>query len=207
MRVTLINPQTLIQPDDPLTTGIYYFPITLASLAATLREQGHGVRVVDTFGEAPRTVRRWQSWWIQGLPIESALERVGQDPGDAIFVYAGNLVSHEATLELLRGVSRRWPEKPRIAVENTQAVTAYALKKVLPDFFEAGATHVLTGECELRAGRLLAALSGGESAASVDGVYWQTGRETGGTEPAGVITDLDALPFPAWDLFPLENYW
>jgi radical SAM superfamily enzyme YgiQ (UPF0313 family) len=25
--------------------------------------------------------------------------------------------------------------------------------------------------------------------------------------PVGMISDLDSLPFPAWALFPLENYW
>jgi radical SAM superfamily enzyme YgiQ (UPF0313 family) len=30
---------------------------------------------------------------------------------------------------------------------------------------------------------------------------------THGTPPGAPIADLDALPFPAWDLFPLENYW
>src|SRR4029077_20090691 len=171
MRVSLVNPHTLIQPGDPLTTGIYYFPITLAYLAASLREAVHTVRVIDAVGKSPTTVRRWQTWWIQGLPMEDVLERVAREADDAVFVYAGNLVSHEATMKILQGIAQRCPDRPRIVVENTQAVTAYALKKVLPEIFRAGATYVLTGECERRAVRLLETLSRKDDLKSLDGIY------------------------------------
>jgi anaerobic magnesium-protoporphyrin IX monomethyl ester cyclase len=208
MHLTLVNPQTLIQPSDPLTTGIYYFPITLASLAASLRAKGHSVTVIDAFGEAPRRVRRWRQWWMQGLAHEEVANRVAAQADGPLFIYAGNLVSHEATLEMLRVMASRFPNHPRIVVENTQAVTAYALKTVLPELFEAGATHVLTGEAEERGPRLLDILGYSTAvAANVDGVYWLENGIPHGVEPSGPIADLDALPFPAWDLFPMDNYW
>jgi hypothetical protein len=107
-----------------MTTGIYYFPITLAYLAAVLRDRGHDVEVIDAFGEAPKRVRRWDRWWRQGLPLESVLDRAAANPEAPVFVYAGNLVSHEATLQILRGLSQRCARRPRIVLENTQAVTA-----------------------------------------------------------------------------------
>lgn len=207
MRVVLVNPHTLIQPQDPLTTGIYYFPITLALLAASLREAGHTVRVVDAFGEAPTRVRPWGSWWIQGLSFDEVAARVTQEPADAVLLYAGNLVSHEATVQVLKTIVRKGGAGFRAVIENTQAVTAYALKTVLPEFFDAGAQAVLTGECEQRGVRLLAALSQNTPPSSIDGIYTREGGEIQGGPPQGYIEDLDALPFPAWDLFPIHNYW
>jgi anaerobic magnesium-protoporphyrin IX monomethyl ester cyclase len=207
MRVTLINPHTLIQPNDPLTTGIYYFPITLAYLAASLRDKGHDVSVIDAFGEAPTRVERWRNWWIQGLALTAILDRAAADPESPIFIYAGNLVSHEATLRIIRALKERCPQRRRIVVENTQAVTAYALKRVLPEFFAAGAELVLTGECEQRGPQLLEVIDQPQSWPNVDGLYWQEGAQTRGSDPTAPIGDLDALPFPAWDLFPLKNYW
>ena len=207
MHTTLINPQVLIQPTDPLTTGIYYFPITLAYLAASLRETGYSVSVIDAFGEAPTTVQSWKRWWREGLPPEDVCQRAGQQPDGPLFIYAGNLVAHEATLEIVKELSERFPQRPRIVVENTQAVTAYALKNVLSEFFHAGATHVLTGECERRAVKLLEALAAPEELRKLDGVYWQENGTIHGTGPDAAIADLDALPFPAWDMFPLKNYW
>lgn len=207
MPLTLINPHTLIQPSDPLTTGIYYFPLTLASLAACLREKNYSVQVIDALGEAPKTIQRWKDWWIQGLPLPTILDRLSSDSDEPIFIYAGNLVSHEATLAIVQGVSKRFPQRPRIVVENTQAVTAYALRKVLPDFFTAGATHILTGECERRGPQVVELLRNKGDLSVVDGLYWQENGTIRGREPAGYIDDLDALPFPAWDLFPLKGYW
>ncbi len=207
MPLTLINPHTLIQPSDPLTTGIYYFPITLAYLAASLREQGHELQVIDAFGEGSKTIRPWKTWWIQGLPLKTILQRISSDSEEPIFIYAGNLVSHEATLDITKAVSERFPQRPRVIVENTQAVTAYALRKVLPEFFAAGASYVLTGECEQRGPKLAQALTRNESVKAIDGVYWQENGTVYGREPSGYIDNLDALPFPAWDLFPLKGYW
>src|SRR5262249_19892700 len=54
----LINPNVLVQRNDPFTTGIIYMPIGLAYVAASLRASELPVKVIDAFGEAPRNVRK-----------------------------------------------------------------------------------------------------------------------------------------------------
>jgi len=79
------------------------------------------------------------------------------------------------------------------------------LEQVKEQFFAAGADFILSGEAERRTVRLMQVLAAGElpAAAGIDGL----GGADFYTPPRGMIEDLDNLPFPAWDLFPLENYW
>ncbi|UYN89089.1 MAG: B12-binding domain-containing radical SAM protein [Anaerolineales bacterium] len=206
MSVLLINPNLVAQRNDPLTTGIVYMPISLAYLAASLRAAGHPVQVLDAYAAAPRQARNQGEFYVYGL---SPAELAAQIPADSriIFVYAINLTNHMSTMEMVRAARHAAPQATLVVVENTQAVTAYALSHVAAEFYAAGAHYILTGEPERRALRLLDALQAGDAAAvrAIDGV----GGPDFYTLPAGFMdeAELSALPFPAWDLFPLHNYW
>jgi anaerobic magnesium-protoporphyrin IX monomethyl ester cyclase len=207
MNVALINPNLVMQRNDPFTTGIVYTPITLAYLAASLLEAGHQVNAIDAYAAAPRQSRKEGNFVLFGLNEAQILERLPQEL-NAIFVYAINLTNHLSTIAIVRSVKQARPKTPVIVVENTQAVTAYALSLVAAEFYAAGADYVLTGESEKRAHRLLDALKNGSDEIKlreIDGL----GSPKFYNPPADVLIDesLDNLPFPAWDLFPLENYW
>jgi anaerobic magnesium-protoporphyrin IX monomethyl ester cyclase len=207
MSLALINPNLVVQRSDPFTTGIVYMPISLAYLAAALRQGGQTVHVIDAYATAPRQNRSEGAFLFFGLTEEQLIARLPQDL-QAVFVYAINLTNHLSTLDIVRAIKKAAPQTPLIVFENTQAVTAYALSEVADEFYEAGADYILTGEPEQRAKRLLAALAGGASEAglrAIDGL----GTPRFYTPPLGFLaeSELDALPLPAWDLFPLENYW
>jgi radical SAM superfamily enzyme YgiQ (UPF0313 family) len=205
MKAVLINPNRVVQRDDPFTTGIVYMPVYLASVVASLRASGVETVVIDAFGERPRQVRRHGQFSLYGLLPQEVAERVPED-SMAVFVYAINLTNHLATVEIVREVKRVHPRVPVVILENTQAVTAYALKHVAQEFYEAGSDFILTGEAEERAIHLSRCLAEGAEAdqlRKIDGL----GAPEFYNTPVGHIRDLDALPFPAWDLFPLRNYW
>ena len=204
MSVLLVNPNMSVQRSDLFTTGIVYMPVGLASAAASLRKAGFPVRVVDAYGEAPYQSRADGKFMILGLTPQEVLERTPQDAGVA-FVYAMNVSNHNAALGIVRALKEARPELAVVILENTQAVTAYALVQVKDQFFAAGADYILSGEPERRTVRLAQILSEGRKPAEgeIDGL----GTSAFYTPPAEMIDDLDALPFPAWDLFPLENYW
>lgn len=201
--VALVSPNLLVQESDRFTTGIVYMPVGLASMAATLRAAGHDVRVVDAFASAPTRTRREQGFLVQGLTPDEVASRVPDD-AVAVFVYANQVVNHIAVVSILAALRERRPATPRVVVENTQAVTAYALEPIASSLFEAGADYLLTGEPERRGARIVDALAaGGASLAAIDGVR----APSFGSEPSGFDRALDELPFPAWDLFPVESYW
>lgn len=206
MSIVLINPNLVVQRNDPLTTGIVYMPISLAYLAAALQSAGYKVQVIDAYAAAPRQNRGDGKFVIYGLTEAEVVGRIPDDV-EAVFVYAINLTNHLSTTAIVSAIKRTKPNLPVVVVENTQAVTAYSLAEVASEFYSAGADYVITGEPEQRALKLVAAIkTGGDAnARSIDGI----GTPASYNPPSGFLDEqeLDALPFPAWELFPLDNYW
>lgn len=205
MNITLINPNLVVQRNDPFTTGIVYMPVSLAYAASSLRTHGASVTVIDAFAEKPKQVCHEGAFSFYGLTGEEIIQRI-PDPCQALFVYAINLTNHLATLNAIRQVKNAYPQIPVVVLENTQAVTAYSLRRVAEEFYAAGADFVLSGEADRRILSLVDGLAGKaprENLRNIDGL----GTRQFYNPPLGQIEDLDALPFPAWDLFPLSNYW
>src|SRR5215213_3753121 len=175
----LINPNVLVQRNDPFTTGIIYMPIGLAYVAAALRQQELPVKVIDAFGEAPRQVHKAGDFMVLGLSTNEVMARIPADTG-VIFVYANQLINHASVAEIIRAAKHQFPKTPVVVLENTQAVTAYALRPVAKDLFEVGADYLLSGEGEERAVQLVHAVGRGakpEELAAIDGLCWP-GRDS-----------------------------
>jgi radical SAM superfamily enzyme YgiQ (UPF0313 family) len=207
MSIVLINPNLVVQRSDPFTTGIVYMPISLAYLAAALRQAGRDIQIIDAYAAAPRRMRAEANFLFFGLSDEQVIAQLPEQV-EAVFVYAINLTNHLSTVAIVKAISGAAPTVPLIVLENTQAVTAYALSQVAGEFYAVGADYILTGEPERRAIQLLDALAAGAEDGvlrSIDGV----GTPAFYSPPLGFLgeAELDALPVPAWDLFPLENYW
>src|SRR3989338_4303014 len=205
MRVTLINPNLVVQQNAPFTTGVVYMPSTIAYLAAVLREKEIAVQVIDAFGEKPEQVCFEGKFCIFGRSPAEIVANIAQD-STIVFVYAINLTNHLSISTIIKAIKKNRPSLNVVVLENTQAVTAYALRLVADEFYKIGADYILTGEPEERAVRLVNALGKEgalEALRAIDGV----GGKDFFNPPENVISDLDRLPFPAWDLFPLGNYW
>lgn len=205
MDVFLVNPNLVVQRNDPFTTGIVYMPLGLAYVAASLRAAGWEVTVIDAYGQRPRQTRREGKFMVLGLRTAEVVARIPADAG-LVFVYAINLTNHLSTVSIVQAIKEARPNLPIVVVENTQAVTSYALRFVASELFRTGADYVLTGEGDRQTVRLAQVLLDGEpqeAVRQIDGV----GSPDFYNEPSDVIENLDDLPFPAWDLFPLENYW
>lgn len=205
MTAVFINPNLLFQRNDPLTTGIVYMPISLAYVAAALRQAKIPIKVIDAFAASPKQARKIEGFSVLGLSIEQILAEIPHD-SKVFFLYAINLTNHHSLVEICQALKQKYPDIPVVILENTQAVTAYALKHVAHEFYKIGADYILTGEGDKRAVTLYQLLSTGasvEELKQLDGL----GCPEFYNPPVGKIKDLDELPFPAWDLFPLKNYW
>lgn len=207
MTVVLINPNLVFQHNDPFTTGIVYMPISLAYVAASLRESSYKVKVIDAFAELTRQVTRDGNFSRLGYKDQQVIDIVPPNTR-AIIVYAINLTNHIATVSIIKSLKQIFTDIPIIILENTQAVTAYAIAQVSDEFYTAGADFILTGEGDHRIIRLIECLENGgdnEALSQIDGL----GSKDFYNPPLDVISDddLNQLPFPAWDLFPLANYW
>lgn len=207
--VTLINPNSVVQRNDILTTGILYMPIGLAYFASVLKKNGFECNVIDAFGENPNQCRRESEFLVRGLTPLEVTHKI--DPKtNAIFIYAINSCSHIAFAGITKAVRRQFNSIPIIVIENTQSVTACSLRRIQEQLYDIGIDYIITGEAEQRGIELLDLLQKRlkkDCLLEIDGLGFRDEGKTFYTPPKRKIEDLDRLPFPAWDLFPLQNYW
>ncbi|MFQ5650639.1 MAG: B12-binding domain-containing radical SAM protein [bacterium] len=206
--ITLINPNLILQQNDIFTTGVVYMPVGLASFAGALRASGLDCTVVDAFGERPNQYRKEGDWGIRGLTADEVCDRIASD-SRVLVVYASNVTYHRSCAEIVKSARKRFPAASIVVMENTQAVTAYSLRHVQDEFYDLGADYVITGESEQRGVALVTALCNGgvNGKLDLDGIGCRDQGARVYSPPTSQIENLDELAFPAWDLFPLGNYW
>lgn len=232
-KVTLISANIVTQKGDFFGTGIPYFPLVIAYTAAYLQKKRYEINLIDAFGEDPFQVEEEGNKFIQGLTPSQVVSRIEKDTA-LICLGAERVVAHGSLIKIIQEIQKKEELKniPIAILENTQAVTAYSLKQVKDYFFQEGVQYVLAGEPEQRVEQLLCALKEKHSEPEVrnalqtlkkfgmeerkqkalldkiDGLIYKNKKgEIIENEKKEVINNPDILPFPAWDLFRLENYW
>lgn len=204
MHVTLINPNICMQKGDFFGTGIPYLPLSLASIAGYLRSKNYSLTVIDAFAENPLKIRQEGTLNVQGLTREEIVARVPKDT-DVICVYAAKVVAHVITKSIVAALRIAF-KVPVVVLENTQSVVAYSLKTAGKEFLDVGADYCIIGEGEYRLEKLLHCIAE-KRAPDFDGIlYCKDGKDVL-VDKKEWIQNLDELPFPAWELFPIENYW
>ena len=194
--LALIIPPLLVLRKDPMTTGIVYMPVGAAVLAAQVRRAGHVVEVIDAFGAAPDRAFLKGKFLYRGLGTGECANMVKAGT-DAVAVYALSLMSHDAILGILTSIRRRFPYLPIAVIENSQAVTAYSLASVSAELYKAGADALLLGEADLKLTQWLEE-------------PWSDAKEAPELKPVldtVNLPDMEDIPFPLWNAFPLEGYW
>ena len=204
--IVLINPNLVARKDDLFTTGIVYMPIGLAYFAASLRDSGYEFKVIDAFGEKPEEVKTQGSFLILGLAEDEVIKLIPKD-AEVIFIYASCVSYHLALVNIAKAIKRKFPGVPLAAIENTQAVTSYSLCEAQEELYQNGVDFILTGEPERRGISLIRALRDKLDLSLIDGLGFKFNGKAGYVKPIKEIEQLDGLAFPAWDAFPIENYW
>jgi anaerobic magnesium-protoporphyrin IX monomethyl ester cyclase len=199
MSCTLINPNLVVQKNDKFTTGIVYMPISLAYASSALEKINIKHDVIDLFGNLPNKYKKKENFLIVGEQINKY--SFGKD-NKCFFVYANQVINHVAVIEIIKNLKKKYPDTPVIVIENTQAVTAYSLKKISSEFFNIGCDYLLTGENEFSIGEIYNLISSKKSLKNIKGLI---GKEFSNSKD--IIDDLDELMFPNWKKFPIKNYW
>ena len=65
MKVSIINPNLIVNPIDKFTTGIVYLPILIASISACLKKNNIDHKVIDLFGANPSKVTKNKSFYFR----------------------------------------------------------------------------------------------------------------------------------------------
>ncbi len=180
MRVTLVYPK--------YSEGSHslYFPFGLAYVASSLQNAGHRVTVVDMEGDF--------------LSRDEALGRI-VDSSPEMVAFGGMVTRFRYVKEMALMVRRELPDV-FLTAGNSGATT-------VPEIYlrSCGLDCVVLGEGEATAVELADAVSMGMDFRAVAGLAWLMEDGTlAKSPPREPIADLDLLPWPAWDLFPTENY-
>lgn len=166
---------------------IHWFPQGLAYIASALRNAGHEITVYnqDQFH----------------YPETHLKEYLARNPFDVVGVSViAGYYQYRKLLQLSEAINSA-PNRPFYVIggHGPAPEPAYFLQKT-------GADAVVMGEGEITAVNLLEALENGRDLSSVNGIaYLREGRLVI-TEPQELIRDIDTIPFPAWDLFPIDYY-
>ncbi|MEW6744620.1 MAG: radical SAM protein [Planctomycetota bacterium] len=202
MKIQLIHPPAVVNL-YALTALRPSLPLGLAYIAATLRDAGHGVSVVDALGLAPDQVRPGVRRGLSqiGLTPDEIVARISADT-DAIGITNMWSFCWPVVRDIVRKLKARFPEKPIIAGgEHFTALPEYSMRQAPLDF-------IVLGEGEEGAVELLRELERGrEDWSEVPGIWFRgENGPTKSSRPRPRRKDLDSIPWPAWDLFDVGAY-
>ena len=177
---------TLVYPYYGRGRRSLYFPFGLAYIASVLRESGSTVTVVDMEGD--------------DLSNEEAVSQIIASEPD--LVGFGGMITRFRIVKTLSRILRKEMPSVFMIAGNSGATTVpeLYLKSCLLD-------AVILGEGEITTGELVAALDNSLEWKNIPGLaYLSDDGKLLLSPPRELIDDLDTIPFPAWDLFPIERY-
>ncbi len=185
MIVTLINP--------PIIDRKYNFtysvdvPLGLAYVASYLLKKKIDVKVIDAVGEGINKRRKYKkNYTILGLSNEEIINRIDKE-SKLIAIAAKYSTQHNIIVKLIKDIKSKL--KIPIAVGGNHAT--YNSKELL----KAGADYVIFGEGEISLYKLCASLDKKKK------------KIKNKTLKYSFVKNINELPFPARELFPLDNYF
>lgn len=108
---------------------------------------GFQCTVIDAFGENPNQFWFDENFLYRGLTPSKVVNKISKN-SMANVLYAINLTHHRSLIQIIQSIRQRHPKVPIIVMENTQAVTAYSLRKTQEELYDVGVDYVITGEAE-----------------------------------------------------------
>ena len=178
-------------------------PLGLAYVAASLKQAGYDVRCVDALGEAPlqRIATENNKYLYYGLSIKEILQHLAFKEFNVLFVSL--MFSHDwpMTKSFIKTIKTIYPEVTTICGgEHISACPKFSMEDC-PEI-----DICVLGEGEETSIDILKTIEQKKSLSKVNGIVYRSGKEIIINQKRSRISQLDDIPLPAWDLFPLENY-
>lgn len=205
-RVVLVRPPITIFPKSLSQYGPVP-PIGLAYIAAVLREAGHQVSVIDAPVEGMHQTEDFETGVgvlrHVGLTVDDIVERI---PTDVDVVGITNMFLHEWPIvsEIASHLKKTHPHALIIAGgENATAFRRWIFAET--DVIDG----IVLGEGEATFLELVDRYMAGLPIGEIPGTAFRPGFEDGGRDNGLAVRmrQLSKVPWPAWDLVPVEKYW
>lgn len=165
----------------------HYFPVGLAYVAAVLRKEGHDVQVYSQDKE--HYPDQHLTWYLDNHHFDAL----------GIGVIAG-YYQYRKLLSLSEAVNRS-TDRPFYVLGGHGPASD-------PEFFlkKTGADAVVIGEGELTVVELINSIGRPEAFAGIQGIAYRNGNVVQVNQRRPLIGDIDSIPWPAYDLFPIDYY-
>ncbi len=175
----------IINPPIRVHSPAVNFPLGLGYLAAVLRQSGCKVTVLEL-----------NALRLEKEKIIKFLERKKFD----IITLGGMITIWNYAYWLLSEIRRTNPQAKLVLGGNlTTSIPELVMNRFKPDI-------MVIGEAESTITNLVQALQQGTPLSEVKGIWYFEGKEIKKTLPNELIKDINTVPYPAWDLFPMEAY-
>jgi len=182
--LVLVNPPITLEEryGSFASVGSQAPPLGLCYLASSAKKQGYAVRIID----APAL----------SLDLACTLAAIAEAGAEAIGITAST-VSFNRAIELAKAIRQAGMNCPLIVGGSHVSSLPRETMEECPEF-DMGVIN----EGEYTICDILAALKSGGGVGDIRGIVYRNGNEILLTPHRDNITDLDALPFPAWELLP-----
>ena len=187
--IVLLNPPITLQElyGDLSFAADFQVPLNLLYLAATVREAGFNVHVID-----PQ---------VRELDFDSCI--------DAIRELAPDYIGLSFSFAYALPQSRRFATKIKECFPDTKLIAGGVHFSACPEVTMRESIEIdygIVGEGEESLVELLETLDKKEDIVSVEGIIYRNGEDFIRTTARPLIADLDKLPLPAWDLVDMNSY-
>jgi anaerobic magnesium-protoporphyrin IX monomethyl ester cyclase len=174
------------------TTGKPYAPLGTLYAAAVLRKHGYPVAFFDT---------------MFVMTPESVIPRITDEKPDIFVIYDdGFNYLTKMCLQNMRDAAFKMIRLAKdkgctVIISSSDSTDRYEM------YLQAGADFILLGEAEQSLLELTQSLAAGNTDYfSIEGLAFAHNHAVVKTKHRNVMRDLDALPFPAWDMIDMEPY-
>ena len=199
MRILLVYPQYVYHDTFDARTP----SLSLLYLASILEKDGHQVKIFNT-SEGPITQVKYG--YLYGISNEEVFNSFQQENYDLVGITCSFASRWHYVLEQATLFKKLWPCVPIVIGGLFPTYEwEYCFRK------SKDIDAIVLGEGEHALSGIARKLDGGDSIAdaceSVEGVVWRDGEIVKKKDKTGYIEDLDNLPFPAWHLLDLNNFF
>jgi anaerobic magnesium-protoporphyrin IX monomethyl ester cyclase len=180
MNILLINPPLYGVDSEPR------FPLGLGYIASVLRNDGHSIQIIDANAFK--------------LTDDQIVKMASSNKFDAIGLTG--LITQFKQVQRLASIIKKTNFK-------TPIVLGGGLASAAPEVIlnKTGVDIVVVGEGERTASELFQVIENGGRLENVSGLVFKNDDTILNTGPRKPIGEVSSLPFPAWDLFPMERYF
>ncbi len=202
MKICIIRPSVIHK--ELALSHMPSAPIGPAYIASVLRQHGHDVQVIDAPIEGFNNVEKFiMDTYIYGLNPENTILMADEDTEVFCisFMFTNNWYFDR---ELVKEAKKRFPNSIIIGGgEHATAVPKYCFDTA------PGLDFIVMGEGEATVVELMDAIEKEETYEEINSIVYKRGEELIINRGKKVkrILNISQIPWPAWDLFPLDKYF